>query len=514
MKPESKTTRAIVGIFIALGILINVLYAIDRNMLGTTTERLLSVELVFFMLFGFTTGLFLPAGKIPRLLLIIPLLILFLLYDFTLFYYQSFRIEQEWKGAALWLYYPLCGIAMAFLFRVLTLHKITIAGGVIGYLLGAGIVFMASLCQEGTNTLDTITLILQFVSDSVIFLVCYGISAGTGKEEEDGNSKDAGRSRLGKIIFGLFIAIHLFVMLAAYRAPYYPNTHLMLVSALCITGYVFLIRNRRLGYRFVQASLLSMIVVLSMELLEEWIIPFFVEGATFTRSFAIWTMPLYLIQLMVVYFLTVKNSLKILVKILIWIAGWIAGIAILVYVGWKYYQEPDRGLVNDAARVEQIAMSDAKDFLENKELFLEYEPTEPADISVFEKNTKGMSFYNKEGFTIYPETFSVKIVSKSFFQIGKPTYISCKARVFSEIIDKQHVSGLVSTGLIFSEPVNNKASVSGVMTKTYPSDDHSFLIATCLFLGIVWTAIILLVWFDLALPAGIVGKNTEDDLSL
>jgi hypothetical protein len=492
MKPEKKTRLAIAAI-IAPGILIHVSYAINGNLPGTAAERLFSLALLFFMLLGFTAGLFLPAGKMPRWLLIIPLLILFLLCHSTLFYEKSFL--QQWDGVALWLAYPLCGIAVASLWHVWKRKTVALAGGMIGYLAGAGITFLVSLCMEGINTENKMTLILQFLSASIIFLVCYGLSAGTGKEEEEEDSGDAGISRREKIIFGLFIAIQLLFMFAACLVPYYPNIHFMLVLALCVTDYVFLVTNRQPGYRFVQASLLSMIIALSVGLLEQWLAPFVVKyDAVFPRSFILWAIPLCAIQLTVVYLFAVRNRLKALSKhvgnfpkMLLWIAG----LAAIAYVGGKYYREPDRTLVNDAVRVKQIAMSDAIDFLENRELFPEYEPTEPADDAAFEKNTQDLRFYNKEGFTLYPETYAVKIVSESLLPGDKPEYISCKARVFSKITNESMQWG-ICTGLILSEPVTNKASAAGVMSKMYAMqrDDRITLTGICLLLGFLWTAIV------------------------
>jgi hypothetical protein len=171
---------------------------------------------------------------------------------------------------------------------------------------------------------------------------------------------------------------------------------------------------------------------------------------------------------------------------------WTIGILVIMFVGVKYYKEPDRTLVNDAERVKQVAMSDAKDFLEDRELFSEYEFCEPADDALFEKNTKGLRFFGEDGFTLYPETYLVKVASKGSLGavIGvKGKYVSCKARVFSKIINDKSSAGIVCTGLIFSEPIINNASQGGVMQKSYPMkmDMRPIVIFGCLLIGIFWS---------------------------
>jgi hypothetical protein len=315
MKNEGKITRVAISIFIALGILINILYSIDGNLLGTTTERWIFVELVFFMLYGFTAGMFLPVGRSPRWLLIIPLAIIFGLYYYTLFHYMSFRVDQQWEGAALWLLYPIVGIATAAVFHQRNEGKMTEEEISVKYLAGGGITFFVSLCMTGTTPYDKFSLIIQFLYSTFIFYVCYGMSARIGDKE---HLLDTGISKLEKIIFLLFILLHLFFIIVAYRAPYYPNTHSMLVSALCITGYVFLIGNKQLvGYYLVIASLLLIIVIFFGTLLEQWMSPwvvrFFMNQEVAVRDhffapFAILTISLSIIQLVTVGIFIVRAS--------------------------------------------------------------------------------------------------------------------------------------------------------------------------------------------------------------
>ena len=47
--------------------------------------------------------------------------------------------------------------------------------------------------------------------------------------------------------------------------------------------------------------------------------------------------------------------------------------------------------------------------------------------------------------------------------------------------------GIVCTGLIFSESIDNNASRSGVMQKNYPYSDYRFIVVgLCVVLGLLW----------------------------
>jgi len=292
--------HTIISIFITLGIIINVLYSIDGNLLGTTTERWGFVTLVYFMLYGFTAGMFLPVGKSPKWWLTIPLLVIFLLYYFTLFYYKSFSLNQKWEGALLWLLYPIIGIASAALLHNRDASKIT--SGVIKYLVGSGIAFFLSLCMRGIDTFNKISYILLFLLSSVIFFVCYGMSAKMGKKEL---SFDTEISKWKKIIFGLFILIHIYFIIVAYCTLYYPNSHYILVAALSVTGYIFLIKNKQLGYHLVIVSVFVTTIVLSWMLMLQWIIPFIptdlgTVSLVLDRSFVIYLLLFCIIQLITI----------------------------------------------------------------------------------------------------------------------------------------------------------------------------------------------------------------------
>jgi len=186
---------------------------------------------------------------------------------------------------------------------------------------------------------------------------------------------------------------------------------------------------------------------------------------------------------------------KILETLLKHIVMWIIFLVAL-FIGNKYYKKPDRSLIDNPLLVEQIAMNDALFFLEDKEFFLEYEICEPMDDeAVFKENLKPLLLFGGKDVTLYPTTYSVKVISLggtfgSMFR-SRPDYISCKARVYSKIMDDNTFVGLTSTGLVFSEPVNNKNTVNGLMQKIYPMEDSMDTRWIVILVGIVF----LLFWY-------------------
>lgn len=118
-------------------------------------------------------------------------------------------------------------------------------------------------------------------------------------------------------------------------------------------------------------------------------------------------------------------------------------------------------------------MDVAVEFLENKELFLKYELCEPVDNDApFKEKIIKLPLFEsrKEGLSLYSTTYSVKVASYANM-FKKTEYVSCKAKVFSDAAMRQgKIYGLVATGLVFSEPINNKAAKQGFMAKTHPTD--------------------------------------------
>ena len=190
---------------------------------------------------------------------------------------------------------------------------------------------------------------------------------------------------------------------------------------------------------------------------------------------------------------TFGTVIKLIVKNVIMLL--ILGGAILL--GIKYYKAPDRSLVENPQLVEQMAMTDITAFLEDKELFLEYALCRPADNdSIFKKHLKPLLTFRGEGVRLYSTTYSVKVASLggalSRMVRIKPEYISCEARVYSKIIDDGSDAGIVATGLVFSEPINNKAAANGLMQKiySYSTDNRPMVIMLGIMFLFFWGSIV------------------------
>lgn len=160
----------------------------------------------------------------------------------------------------------------------------------------------------------------------------------------------------------------------------------------------------------------------------------------------------------------------------------------VILLGVKFYKKPLR--IDNPQSIEKTAMNVAVEFLENKELFLEYEQCEPSennDVS-FKEKIKPLIESAWEGISLYSTTYSVKVASRVNV-FGKTEYVSCKAKVYSKaLVQGGKIFDLYATGLVFSEPITNKAASGGVMEKISPPDFGNGWIITLL--GILF----LFVW--------------------
>jgi hypothetical protein len=160
----------------------------------------------------------------------------------------------------------------------------------------------------------------------------------------------------------------------------------------------------------------------------------------------------------------------------------------IIYIVVKFRQAPEPVTADNLQLIEQIAMDAAEEFLENKELFLEYEPCEPMHSdSIF--MDKLLPAIHGAKIVLYPVSYAVKIVnSPGIYPWNKDVYVSCEARVYSRIGDVKR-GELHSTGLVFSESIRNKKAVNGVMEELYITNNDYGVILICV--GIIFLFIYL-----------------------
>ena len=147
--------------------------------------------------------------------------------------------------------------------------------------------------------------------------------------------------------------------------------------------------------------------------------------------------------------------------------------------------------------IEQYAIEIAEELLANKELFQEYQRSEPLDDSLFEEvlqsHLKNVAFKNLMKITLYSTSYTVKVSSYVNF-FGKTEYVTCKAKVYS--ITSTFDDSLTATGLIFSEPITNKAANTGIMQKEYSSGYSIGVIMLYILLGIIVISVIFNFFFS------------------